>query len=68
MFWRKKKALEDEKRKKATNAVNKIEGPLWGYMVTQRGVVVDVLQNLRRVERAGSVSVINMAKHEGILW
>jgi len=35
--------------------VKKIDGPLWGYMVTQRGVVVDVLQHLRRVERQGTV-------------
>ena len=54
LFRRKKKAPEDERREKAKKAVQKIEGPLWGYMVTQRGVVVDVLQNLRRVERAGT--------------
>lgn len=54
MFWRKKKTPEDERREKAKKAVKKIEGPLWGYMVTQRGVVVDVLQNLRRVERTGT--------------
>ena len=54
MFWRKKKRPEDERREKAKKTVKKIEGPLWGYMVTQRGVVVDVLQNLRRVERGGS--------------
>ncbi len=54
MFWRRKKTPEDERREKAKKAVQKIEGPLWGYMVTQRGVVVDVLQNLRRVEREGS--------------
>jgi hypothetical protein len=40
MFWRKK----DQEKK----AIKKIEGPLWGYMV-QKGVIVDVLQNLRYV-------------------
>lgn len=53
MFWRKKKTPEDERQEKARKAVKKIEGPLWGYMVTQRGVVVDILQHLRRVEQAG---------------
>lgn len=53
MFWRRKKTSEDRRREKAKKAVKKIEGPLWGYMVTQRGVIVDVLQNLRRVEREG---------------
>lgn len=53
MFWRKKKIPEDERREKALKAAQKIEGPLWGYMVTQRGVVVDILQSLRRVERTG---------------
>lgn len=43
MFWRKR-----EQKKKA---VKKIEGALWGYMVSQQGVIVDVLPNLRRVER-----------------
>jgi len=42
MFWRKR-----GKEK----AVKKIEGALWGYMVSQHGVIVDTLQNLRRVER-----------------
>ena len=56
MFWRKKKAVEDRGTEKAKKATKKIEGPLWGYMVTQRGVVVDVLQHLRRVERDGIVS------------
>ena len=46
MFWRKK-----GKKKKA---VKKIEGALWGYMV-QHGVIVDILQNLRRVECDGVV-------------
>src|SRR4030067_3807503 len=55
MFWRRKKTPEDERREKAKKAVKKIECPLWGYMVTQRGVVVDVLQTLRRVERDGTV-------------
>ena len=55
MFWRKRKTPEDERSEKAKKAVKKIEGPLWGYMVTQRGVAVDVLQHLRRVERAGAV-------------
>ena len=54
MFWRRKKTPEDERREKAKKAVMKIEGPLWGYMATQRGAVVDVLQNLRRVECEGS--------------
>jgi len=56
MFWRRKKTPEDERREKAKKAVKKIEGPLWGYMVTQRGVVVNVLQNLRRVERDDMVN------------
>ncbi len=56
MFWRKKKRPEDETREKAKRGVQKIEGPLWGYMVTRRGVVLDVLEHLRRVEREGTVS------------
>lgn len=55
MFWRKKKRPEDERREKAKRAVQKIEGPLWGYMVTRRGAALDVLQRLRRVEREGTV-------------
>ena len=42
MFWIKKNKEGTKK------AVRKIEGPLWGYMV-KKGVVVDVLQNLRYV-------------------
>lgn len=42
-----RKGGNDKKKKKA---VKKIEGPLWGYMVSQ-GVIVDVLQHLRYVER-----------------
>ena len=34
--------------------MKKIQGALWGYMVSQ-GVIVDILQNLRRVERSGVV-------------
>ncbi len=45
MFWRKKSV--EEKRKKE---VRRIEGALWGYMVSKQGVTVDVLQYLRRVE------------------
>ncbi len=51
MFWRKKGTEQKGKKKKA---VKKIEGTLWGYMV-QQGVIVDILQNLRRVERDGVV-------------
>jgi hypothetical protein len=47
MFWRKKGTEQKGKKKKA---VKEIEGTLWGYMV-QQGVTVDILQNLRRVER-----------------
>jgi hypothetical protein len=47
MFWRKR-----QERKKA---IKKIEGQLWGYMVSQHGVAVDILQNLRRVERDGVI-------------
>ena len=50
MFWRRKGGEEKGKEKKK-RAVKKIEGALWGYMVSQQGVIVDVLQNLRRVER-----------------
>lgn len=51
MFWKWKKTTEDEGSERA----KKIEGPLWGYMVTRRGVGMDVLQRLRRVEREGFV-------------
>jgi len=54
MFWRRKRGEEKGKEKKK-KAVKKIEGPLWGHMVSQQKVVVDVLQNLRRVERDGVV-------------
>ena len=54
MFW-KRKGAESKASDRAMKAILKVEGPLWGYMVTQRGVVVDVLQQLRRVEREGSV-------------
>ena len=54
MFWRKKSPEEKAKEKKREKEVKKIEGALWGYMVS-RGVTVDVLQNLRRVERNGEV-------------
>ncbi len=47
MFWRKK----GEEKGKKEKEVKKIEGALWGYMVSQHGVIVDILQNLRRVER-----------------
>ena len=50
MFWRKKSVEEKVKEKKRKKEVKKIEGVLWGYMVSQQGVIVDVLQNLRRVE------------------
>ena len=55
MFWKWKKTTKDEGSERAKKAVKKIEGPLWGYMVTQREVVVDVLQNLRLVEYEESV-------------
>ena len=48
MFWRRKETEGKYKKK----AVEKIEGLLWGYMVYQHGVIVDVLQNLRRVEQS----------------
>ncbi len=50
MFWKRKKPCEANKCEKANDLVKKIEGPLWGYMVTQRGITGDLLQNLRRVE------------------
>jgi len=56
MFWKRKKTPEDDRRRTAKKAVKKIEGLLWGYMVTQRRVVVDVLQHLRRVECDSTVS------------
>ncbi len=55
MFWRKKSVEEKVKEKKRKKEVKKIEGALWGYMVSQQGVIVDILQNLRRVERDGAV-------------
>jgi len=55
MFWRKKKTPVDERREKAKRAIQKIEVPLWGYMVTRRGVRMDFLQRLRRVEREGNL-------------
>lgn len=48
MFWRKK----GQKKKKA---VKKIDGALWGYMISRHGVAVDMLQSLRRVEREAVV-------------
>jgi hypothetical protein len=53
MFWRKKG--KDESKQKKERAVKKIEGTLWGYMVREHGVTVDILQNLRRVEHDGVV-------------
>ena len=54
MFWKKRKA-ENKVNDKTKKIIKKIEGPLWGYMVTQRGVPVDTLQHMRRVERDGKV-------------
>jgi len=54
MFWRKKEGVKKEEHKKGKN-VKKIEGELWGYMVSEHGVIVDILQNLRQVERHGVV-------------
>lgn len=54
MFWR-KKGGEEKRKQKRKKAVKKIEGALWGYMVSQHRVIVDILQNLRRVERDGVV-------------
>jgi len=51
MFWRKKNKEEPDKKRQ----IMKIEGHLWGYMVGQHRVVVDQLQNLRRVEQPGLV-------------
>jgi len=55
MFWRKKGVEEKAREKKRKKEVKKINGPLWGYMVSQQGVIVDILQNLRRVECDGVV-------------
>ncbi len=56
MFWKKKSPEEKAKgEKKKREEVKKIEGGLWGYMVKQQGIVVDVLQNLRRVEYEAEV-------------
>jgi len=52
MFWRRKGTEQKGKKEKA---VKKIEGALWGYMVSEHGVIVDILQNLRRVECDGVV-------------
>ncbi|HEY86493.1 MAG TPA: hypothetical protein G4O06_00430 [Dehalococcoidia bacterium] len=38
--------------------VKKIEGQLWGYMIGTHKVSVDVLQNLRRVERSGEGKIV----------
>lgn len=51
MFWRKRGTVEKSKQK----AVKKIEGALWGYMVSQHGVIVNILQNLRQVQRNGVI-------------
>ncbi len=51
MFWRKKNKEEKDKKRQ----IMKIEGPLWGYMVHQHRVMVEQLQNLRRVEQHGLV-------------
>ena len=54
MFW--KKGGESKAMTKKKKEVMKIESSaLWGYMVSKHGVVVDVLQNLRRVESDGLV-------------
>lgn len=47
MFWR-RRVGEREKKKKA---IERIDGALWCYMVSQHRVTVDILHNLRRVER-----------------
>ncbi|MFC2003555.1 hypothetical protein ACFLV4_06420 [Chloroflexota bacterium] len=54
MFWRKKEGEQKDKQKKK-KSVQKIEGAMWGYMVSKHGVIVDVLQNLRQVERHGVI-------------
>ena len=54
MFWRKKEGEQKAKQKKE-KAAKKIEGALWGYMVSQHGVIVDILQNLRQVQRDGVI-------------
>ena len=54
MFWRRKKGEQNDKQKKKS-AVKKIEGALWGYMVGEHGVIVDVLENLRQVEGHGVI-------------
>jgi len=54
MFWRKKEGEQKDKQKKK-KSVKKIEGAMWGYMVSEHGVIVDVLQNLRQVEGHGVI-------------
>lgn len=46
LLWGRKGSADKKKKK----TVKKIEGRLWGYMVS-KGVIVDVLQHLRYVER-----------------
>lgn len=48
MFWHRRGTSQKGEKNKA---VKKIEGELWGYMVSRLGVALDELQNLRRVER-----------------
>lgn len=55
MFWKRKNPEEKASEKKRKKAVKEIEGALWGYMVSQHGVIVDVLQNLRQVQRDGVI-------------
>ena len=55
MFWRRKGEKGVKGKEKKKKAVKKIEGTLWGYMVGERGVIGDILQNLRQVECGGVV-------------
>lgn len=52
MFWRKMFRREG---KETERGVKEIAGRVWGHMLIQHGVTVDILQNLRRVECDGVV-------------
>lgn len=54
-IFRRKKGTEEKVGKEKKKAIKKIEGTLWGYMVGERGVTGDILQNLRQVECDGVV-------------
>ena len=54
MFWKRKRGQEKGEQKKK-RAVKKIEGALWQCMVSKQHVPLDVLHNLRLVERDAEV-------------